>query len=304
MLLMKLIRTGKVKEVYEVDKDTLEFVFTDNVSVFDKIIPSSIPCKGETLCRTAAFWFQLLKTKGFRTHFTEYIPPNRMRVRRFNIIEDYDLIDNTTTNYLIPLEVICRHYMAGSLLDRVKEGKIKVEDLGFPAGHQASYGEKLPHPFLEATTKLEKVDRNLDETEAKSIAGLSDQEYQHILDTVVAIDEIIADEAAERLLVHVDGKKEFGYDESRQLMIIDTFGTLDEDRWWDADSYGVGVVEELSKEFIRQHYRETGYFDTLMAARKKGLPEPDIPALPDDVVEQVTRLYVDMFERITGESFR
>lgn len=301
---MKLIRTGKVKEVYEVDKDTLEFVFTDNVSVFDKIIPSSIPCKGETLCRTAAFWFQLLKTKGFRTHFTEYIPPNRMRVKRFNVIEDYDLIDNTTSNYLIPLEIICRHYVAGSLLDRVKEGKIKPEDLGFAAGHQVVYGEKLPRPFLEATTKLEEVDRNLDEKEAKSIAGLSDQEYQQILDTVMAIDEIVADEVAERLLIHVDGKKEFGYDEERQLMIIDTFGTLDEDRWWDADSYSVGVVDELSKEFVRQHYRETGYFDLLMEARKKGRPEPDIPALPVEVVEKVSLLYQEMFERITGESLR
>ncbi|MGE4274594.1 MAG: phosphoribosylaminoimidazolesuccinocarboxamide synthase, partial [Candidatus Methanomethylophilaceae archaeon] len=208
------------------------------------------------------------------------------------------------SNYLIPLEIICRHYVAGSLLDRVKEGKIKPEDLGFAAGHQVVYGEKLPRPFLEATTKLEEVDRNLDEKEAKSIAGLSDQEYQQILDTVMAIDEIVADEVAERLLIHVDGKKEFGYDEERQLMIIDTFGTLDEDRWWDADSYSVGVVDELSKEFVRQHYRETGYFDLLMEARKKGRPEPDIPALPVEVVEKVSLLYQEMFERITGESLR
>ena len=304
MIIMKLIRTGKVKEVYEVNKDILEFVFTDNISVFDKVIPSSIPFKGETLCRTAVFWFQLLKTHGFRTHFTEYVPPNRMRVKRFNIIEDYDLIDHTTTNYLIPLEVICRHYAAGSLLDRVKDGKIKVENLGFPIGHHLKHGERLPRPFLETTTKLEKVDRNLDEMEAKNIAGLTDQEYEHILETVMAIDEIIADESAERLLVHVDGKKEFGYDESRQLMIIDTFGTLDEDRWWDAEAYGSGTVEELSKELIRQHYRDTGYFDSLMTARKNGLPEPDIPALPAGLIEDVSLLYVEMFERITGESFR
>lgn len=304
MPIMKLIRTGKVKEVYEVNKDILEFVFTDNISVFDKIIPSSIPFKGETLCRTAVFWFQLLKTHGFRTHFTEYIPPNRMRVKRFNIIEDYDLIDHGTNNYLIPLEVICRHYAAGSLLDRVKEGLIKTEDLGFSADYQLKYGDKLPRPYLETTTKLEKVDRNLDVIEAKNIAGLTDQEYDHLLNTVKAIDEIIADEAAERLLVHVDGKKEFGFDESRQLMIIDTFGTLDEDRWWDAEAYGSGVVEELSKELIRQHYRDTGYFSLLMSARKKGLPEPDIPALPADLIEDVSNLYVEMFERITGESFR
>ena len=301
---MRLIRTGKVKEVYEVDKDTLEFVFTDNISVFDKIIPSSIPYKGETLCRTAVFWFQLLKTKGFRSHFKEFIPPNRMRVRRFQIIEDYDLIDTSSVNYLIPLEVISRHYAAGSLLDRLKDGSLKAEDLGFPAGHVVTPGEKLPLPYVEASTKLEEVDRLLDEKEAKSIAGLSDEEFQQIRDTTLAIDEVIADEAAERLLIHVDGKKEYGYDDSRQLMIIDTFGTLDEDRWWDADDYISGEAQELSKELIRRHYRDSGYFDLLMEARRNGEPEPDIPALPDELVGQVSQLYVDMFERITGESFR
>ena len=167
---MEHIRTGKVKEVYAVDENTLEFVFTDNISVFDKIIPSQIPHKGETLCRTAKYWFTLLKSKGIDSHFKEYLPPNRMRVKRFNIIEDYDKIHSDTTNYLIPLEVICRHYAAGSLMDRIKKGKITAEQLGFPKGHEVKYGEKLPRPFLECTTKLEAHDRELDEKEAKEIA--------------------------------------------------------------------------------------------------------------------------------------
>ena len=195
---MEHIRTGKVKEVYAVDENTLEFVFTDNISVFDKIIPSQVPRKGESLCRTSIYWFNLLASKGIKSHFVEYLPPNRMRVKRFNIIEDYDQIHEDTVNYLIPLEVICRHYAAGSLLDRVAKGKIKVEDLGFEPGHVLVKGEKLPKPYLETTTKLEEVDRELDETEAKDIAGLSDADYQFILDTVVSIDKIMAEEAAKR----------------------------------------------------------------------------------------------------------
>lgn len=300
---MRLIRTGKVKEVYEVDKNTLEFVFSNNISVFDKVIPSSIPHKGETLCRTAEFWFKLLESEGFKTHFIEYIKPNRMRVKRFDIIEDYDKIDTTTKNYLIPLEIICRHYAAGSLMDRVKSKKIKPEDLGFDACHEVKYGEKLPRPYLESTTKLEAHDRELDEAEAKDIAGLTDGEYSNILDTVLGIDAVIQGEVGRRNLIHVDGKKEFGFNEKRELMLIDTLGTLDEDRWWDSLAYKTGKVEELSKEFVRQHYRETGYHAKLMAAREKGLPEPDIPALPKDVVDRVSRLYTDMFERITGEKF-
>lgn len=300
---MEHIRTGKVKEVYAVDENTLEFVFTDNISVFDKIIPSQVPRKGESLCRTSIYWFSLLASKGIKSHFVEYLPPNRMRVKRFNIIEDYDQIHEDTVNYLIPLEVICRHYAAGSLLDRVAKGKIKVEDLGFEPGHVLVKGEKLPKPYLETTTKLEEVDRELDETEAKDIAGLSDADYQFILDTVVSIDKIMAEEAAKRNLIHCDGKKEFGYDENRNLMIIDTFGTLDEDRWWDAAAYEAGKIEELSKEMVRQHYRSTGYHAELMEAREKGLPEPDIPALPQEIIDQVAKLYADMYERITGEKF-
>lgn len=300
---MEHIRTGKVKEVYAVDENTLEFVFTDNISVFDKIIPSQVPRKGESLCRTSIYWFNLLASKGIKSHFVEYLPPNRMRVKRFNIIEDYDQIHEDTVNYLIPLEVICRHYAAGSLLDRVAKGKIKVEDLGFEPGHVLVKGEKLPKPYLETTTKLEEVDRELDETEAKDIAGLSDADYQFILDTVVSIDKIMAEEAAKRNLIHCDGKKEFGYDENRNLMIIDTFGTLDEDRWWDAAAYEAGRIEELSKEMVRQHYRSTGYHAELMEAREKGLPEPDIPALPQEIIDQVAKLYADMYERITGEKF-
>lgn len=300
---MEHIRTGKVKEVYAVDDKTLEFVFTDNISVFDKIIPSQIPHKGETLCRTAKYWFTLLASKGIKSHFIEYLPPNRMRVKRFNIIEDYDKIHSDTTNYLIPLEVICRHYAAGSLMDRVKKGKITAEDLGFPKGHDVKYGEKLPRPFLECTTKLEAHDRELDEKEAKDIASLSDVEYKFIMDTILKVDSIIEEEAAKRNLIHCDGKKEFGYDENRNLMLIDTFGTLDEDRWWDSVEYAAGNVVELSKEFVRQYYRETGYHAKLMEAREKGLPEPDIPALPQDIIDRVSKLYVDMYERITGEKF-
>ncbi|OPX62795.1 MAG: Phosphoribosylaminoimidazole-succinocarboxamide synthase [Methanomassiliicoccales archaeon PtaB.Bin134] len=226
-----------------------------------------------------------------------------MLVKRVNVIPDYSKLNNSTTNYLIPLEFICRHYNAGSLNDRVKDGKITVEQLGFPKGHQLKYGERLPRPFFEATTKLEETDRNLTDEEAKRISGLTDREYQEVFDTIARIDSLIAERARKAGLIHVDGKKEFAYDEERRLMIVDTFGTLDEDRWWDADEYQKGNCLELSKEMVRQHYRETGYHEALYKARKNGEPEPDIPPLPDEVRDRVSRLYIDMYERMTGERF-
>ncbi|MGQ0536371.1 MAG: phosphoribosylaminoimidazolesuccinocarboxamide synthase, partial [Methanobacteriota archaeon] len=225
------------------------------------------------------------------------------RVRRVRIIEDNSMIGPKTTNYLIPLEVIARHYVAGSLNDRLKGGEVSAESLGFPRGHKPRYGEKLPRPMLEVTTKLEKVDRLLTKDEAMRISGLSEAEYREILDAVLKIDEIIGREAERRGLLHVDGKKEFAYDEARRLMVVDTFGTPDEDRFWDKARHEEGEQVELSKEVVRQHYRVTGYYDKLMESRKAKTPEPDIPALPDAVTEQVSKLYVSMFERLTGERF-
>ncbi|TFG55707.1 MAG: phosphoribosylaminoimidazolesuccinocarboxamide synthase, partial [Methanomassiliicoccus sp.] len=237
---MKLFRVGNVKKVFEVDESTLEFQFTNNISVFDKIIPTEIPYKGEVLCRTSAYWFKLLAEHGIRSDFVKLTGKDRMLVKRVNVIPDYSELNSKSTNYLIPLEFICRHYNAGSLNDRVKEGKITVEQLGFPKGHQLKYGEKLPRMFFEATTKLEETDRNLDDAEAKRISGLSEEEYDQVFETIAKIDGLIAERARKAGLIHVDGKKEFAYDEKRQLMIVDTFGTLDEDRWWDAAEYEKG----------------------------------------------------------------
>ncbi len=297
---MKMISEGKVKEVYEVDGRELEFRFTDKISVFDKVIPSMVPRKGETICKTSAFWFEKLKELGIKNHYISSPASNLMRVKRVNVIHDYDKMTGDTRNYLIPLEVICRHYIAGSLNDKIQRNEITGEMLGFEPGHTPKYGERLPKPMIEFTTKLEPVDRKLTEEEALQISGLSPEELSNIKDIVLSIDNIIAEVAGANNLIHVDGKKEFGMDENRNIMLLDTFGTLDEDRWWDMDKWHEGKINELSKEFVRMHYRNSGYFEKLEEARRSNQPEPDIPALPQDIIAQTTELYVRMYERITG----
>ena len=300
---MKLLRRGKVKEVYEVSDGELEFHFTDQISVFDKIIPSLVPHKGETLCRTSAHWFRVAESMGIRTHFLRVVGGDRMRVRRVEVIPDYAKITATSTNFLVPLEVIARYYVAGSLDDRLRKGKVRPEDAGFSKGHLPKYGEPLPEPFLEVTTKLEKVDRELTVQEALSISSLSAREFEDLKKLVLKVDGRIGADVRKRGLLHVDGKKEFAFDGDRRLMIVDTFGTADEDRWWDLAAYEQGRQVELSKEFVRQHYRRTGYHASLYDAREKGRPEPDIPALPDEVTREVSELYISLFERLTGEKF-
>jgi phosphoribosylaminoimidazole-succinocarboxamide synthase len=299
---MRLIKKGKVKEVYEVDKDQLEFLFTDSISVFDKIIPSQIPFKGETLCRTSAYWFKVAEKLGIKTHFLKLTAPNRMSVKKVNIIADYSKLNEKTRNYLIPLEFITRYYVAGSLYDRLKSRELKFEQLNFKT--IPKYGDKLKEPFFEVTTKLEKTDRLVKVEEALRISGLSKEEYEEIKEIILKIDAKINSAVRQRGLIHVDGKKEFAFDENRELMIVDTFGTADEDRFWGRQEYEQGKFIELSKEFVRQYYKEIGYYDKLIKARKNTLPEPTIPSLPQELIPKVSTLYIEIFEKLTGEKFR
>ncbi|HUL39405.1 MAG TPA: phosphoribosylaminoimidazolesuccinocarboxamide synthase, partial [Methanomassiliicoccales archaeon] len=223
---------------------------------------------------------------------------------KVDVIPDYSKLNCSRSNYLIPLEFISRHFVAGSLFDRIKANELSAEELGFPRNHSAKYGERLPSAFYEVTTKLEEVDRPLSVEEAIKISGLTTEEYARAIELIGKVDGLIAQEVEERMLIHVDGKKEMAFDDKRRLMVVDTFGTADEDRWWDEDEYAKGNFVELSKEAVRQYYREIGYHDKLYKARKAGAPEPAIPALPQKKVEQVSELYIEMFERITGESFR
>lgn len=296
---MKPVRVGKVKEVYD-EGETLLFKFTDKISVFDKIIPTTIPFKGESLCRTSEFWFRKTSEAArVETHLIEMVSPNEMRVRKFSIPEGNGNI--FSINYLIPLEFVARYYVAGSLYDRFKEGKVSRIDMGLP--NEPKYGEKLDDPFMEVTTKFEKFDRPLNIGEALEIGGLRRSELDGIYDAILRIDRRIEKQVIPNGLIHADGKKEFALGDNREPVVVDTFGTADEDRFWDKDQYELGNIVELSKESVRQYYRSNGYHDRLYEARAKGKKEPEISPLPDELVERTSELYRDLFERITGQKW-
>lgn len=301
----EMIYHGKVKQVWSTDDpDIIEFRYTDQISVFDQIIPSLIPRKGESLNRTSCHWFKLVEEAGIcDTHVIEMNAPDRVLARRFDVIREPGAISRDQENVFVPLEVICRHYLAGSGWRRYARGDAPAEEFGFEPGTILEEGVKLPKPYLEVSTKFEKFDRLLDRKEALQISNLSDDEFDSILEIVVKVDEIIETEAAKRGLIHVDGKKEFALGEGRVPVLVDSFGTLDEDRWWDAEAYGNGEIVQLSKEFVRGHYLETGHHSELYEAREAGTEEPPIPALPQSIIDQTSTLYADMFERLTGQEF-
>jgi len=297
------VRRGKVKEVYERSPTELEFRFTNDISVFDKHIPSEIPFKGETLCRTAAHWFGRCDRLGVHHHFLGLGGPTAMRVRRVRVVPQPRTLGPSPKGYLVPLELIVRYYVAGSLWDRVRAGKVPASQLGFPAGRSVAYGDQLPEPHFEVTTKLEPVDRLLTIPEALELAVLDRRQLDTLRETILRIDRAMQEEIGPRGLLHVDGKKEFAVDADGALMVVDTFGTADEDRFWDKDAFERGRQVDFSKEFVRQHYRQSGYYDQLVQAREHHQPEPPIPALPPLLVDEVSRLYTTVFQRLTGEPF-
>ena len=301
----ELLYSGKVKQVWSTDdQDILEFRYTDQISVFDQIIPSLIPRKGESLNRTTCHWFDLVEAEGIcETHLIEMNAPDRCLAKRFEVIKEPGAIPRDMENVFVPLEVICRHHLAGSGWRRYAKGDVGAEEFGFEPGTVLEDGCKLPKPYLEVSTKFETFDRLLDREEALQISNLTDEEFDSILECVLKIDAIIEREAGKRGLIHVDGKKEFALGPGRKPILVDSFGTLDEDRWWDAATYAEGEIVSLSKEFVREHYIATGHHTELYAARDAGTDEPPIPALPQEVIDQTADLYQEMYERLTGSKF-
>ncbi len=299
----KFLRRGKVKEVYEISPTELEFRFTNDISVFDKHIPSEVPFKGETLTRTAAHWFAVCQRLGIPHHFLGLSGPTSMRVKRVQVVPEPKTLGPRPRNYLVPLELIVRYYLAGSMWDRVKAGKVGAKDLGFPAGKTLEFAMALPEPHFEVTTKLEPIDRLLTMPEALELSRLDAKQLDHAKEMILKVDEAMQGEIGPRGLLHVDGKKEFAIDADGALMVVDTFGTADEDRFWDKDAYDRGRQVDFSKEFVRQHYRQSGYYDQLQAARAAHADEPPIPPLPPLLIDEVSRLYTTVFQRLTGEPF-
>src|SRR5436309_5654712 len=126
-------KRGKVKDIYELDAEKLLFVFTDRVSAYDIVLPSTIPRKGEVLCRLAAYWFDYLKVPH---HMFRVENANRMVVRRLK---------------MIPVECVVRGYLYGSLYERLKRGEISL-----PIGPVLT--ARLPEPCVDATTTSEVKD--------------------------------------------------------------------------------------------------------------------------------------------------
>ncbi|GFP27376.1 phosphoribosylaminoimidazolesuccinocarboxamide synthase [Candidatus Hakubella thermalkaliphila] len=296
------------------------FIFSDRYSVFDwGEMPDHIKNKGTALCIIGACLFEKLEEMGIKTHYLGVVedakskrlselkePGNGMEIKLLRVIKpeikenvyDYSVYQNERSNFLVPLEVIYRNSLpeGSSVFKRLKEASLKLEDIGLD--EMPWPGQKLENPILDVSTKLEATDRYVTWEEAKNIAGLADDEVKEIKRITLLVNELITREARRVGLVNEDGKIELGFDEDRNLMLVDVLGTPDECRFTFEDM-------PVSKEVARIFYRNTDWCKEVEEAKKKDrvgwkkLVRATPPSLPNRLEELISLLYQACCNEIT-----
>ncbi len=309
---------GSVKDLIILQKPENEkpgrgrFIFSDRYSVFDwGEMPDHIEDKGKAICIATAYFFEKLEEKGIKTHYLGLLengkvkklnelenPSDTMEIKLLRVLKpevkgenyDYSLYEKEKVNFLIPLEVIYRNSLppGSSVFKRLKSGKLSPIDLGLK--EMPKPGQVLNNPFLDVSTKLEEIDRYISWDEAKKICNLSDKEIEELKEKTLFINDLITQETKRIGLFNEDGKIEFGFDEKRDIIIVDALGTLDECR---LSFKGIPV----SKEIARIFYRETEWFKEVQQAKNKDkirwkeYVSKKPPPLPEKLRETISMIY-------------
>jgi phosphoribosylaminoimidazole-succinocarboxamide synthase len=275
------LSSGKVRDIYAVGEDRLLLVASDRISTYDVVHPTPIPDKGRVLTGLTAFWLE--RTGG--------VCPNHL-ISLTDVPEEFHgramLVERLD---MVPVECVVRGYITGSgWKDYQATGAVCGIEL--PDGLRES--EQLPEPIFTPATKAEvgDHDENVDFDRAAEIIG--DRELLEELRRLsVAVYELGAARARERGIILADTKFEFGRRADGTIVLGDEVMTPDSSRFWPADGYEPGHGQpSFDKQYVRDWASGSGWDKT-----------PPAPALPDDVVARTRELYVDAYERITGEPF-
>jgi phosphoribosylaminoimidazole-succinocarboxamide synthase len=283
---LKLLRRGKVRDVYEVDDDRLLIVATDRISAFDSVSPTPIARKGEVLTALSRFWFQklghIVPHHLWTTNIDEM--PDSVRAHTDELRGRSMLVKRTE---VFPVECVVRGYLSGSgLKDYQRTGAVCGHNL--PPGLRDS--EKLAEPIFTPATKAETGhDENISEAQMAEIVG---QEVMEALrEKSLRLYQEASDYARGRGIIIADTKFEFGRDREGQITLIDEVLTPDSSRFWPVDGYEVGKSQpSFDKQFVRD-YLVSIHWDK----------QPPCPRLPDEVANATTARYLEAYELLTGE---
>ncbi len=274
---MRLTRSGKVKDIYELDSGNILFHFSDRISAFDVKMATPIPKKGEVLCKFAEFWFDTLQTPN---HMLKVVAKDKMEVKKLQ---------------MIPLECVVRGYFYGSYVERYKEHLGKE----LPSSFRPVLGSKLPEPIFDPTTKSEEHDRPIDRHRVVSLGILSDNDYDFLERTSLSLYKKMSNIVERAGFIIADVKFEFGVDEKGSILLGDSLGP-DEYRLWLKTRYQPGKIQEsYDKQLLRDWLIEIGFKDTIDRLAMEG-KKPESPQISSQVVNELSRRYIFAYEQISG----
>jgi len=275
-------KVGKVRDIY-IQPDRLILVTTDRHSSFDRII-AHIPWKGQVLNQVSAWWFDQTK---------DIIPNHVLAVPDPNVTVGKKM-------KMVPVEAVMRGYLTGvtdtSIWTRYQNGTRQFGDLTLTDGLKKN--TKLPQPVFDPTTKEDTHDRAIS-TEQMVEEGLITAELlAQVKATATKLFIRGQEVAAKRGLILVDTKYEFGTDEKGNLVLIDEIHTPDSSRYWQMEGYEESIKngtepKSFDKEFLRLWFKE--HCDPYKDAT--------LPEAPTELVEELSRRYIQMYEQITAQKF-
>lgn len=279
----KQVYKGKVRVVYTLENDMLVMVATDRLSAFDVVMPKGIPYKGQILNQIATKMMAL--TKDIVPNWLMATPDPNVAV---GIACDP-----------FKVEMVIRGYLSGHAAREYKSGKRVLCGVALPEGMKEN--DKFPKPIITPATKAEMGDHDEDIAKMDILKRgiVSEQDYALLEKYTHALFQRGTEIAAERGLILVDTKYEFGKTKAGKVVLIDEIHTPDSSRYFYADGYqerqhNNEPQKQLSKEFVRQW---------LIANNFQGLKGQTVPEMTDAYITSVSERYIELYENITGETF-
>ncbi len=263
-----LYKRGKVRDVYDL-KDRLLIVSTDRISAFDVVLPNGVPHKGEALNRLSVYWFN--KTRDIvQNHLLEVADPRTIVARKTRPIK---------------IEFVVRGYLYGSLWKKYVDG----ETPALPSGLEKA--ERLSNPILTPTTKAEEG-HDIDVQKDEILKQIGIETADEIEEICLKIYEKTSKMAESNGIIIADTKMEFGFHRN-ELILIDELLTPDSSRFWPAERYAVG---ENQLSFDKQYVRD--FLESIQWNKR-----PPAPVLPEHVILETSKKYIEAYERLTGREF-
>ena len=273
---LEKIYQGKVRDIYEVDKNNILIISTDRVSVFDVVLPTPIPKKGIILNEVSNFWFN--KFSNLVDNHISSLSINDLKItdKEFDEIEGRYVIAKKLKP--LPIESIVRSYLIGSgYSDYLSNGSICNIELP----ENLKMASKLQNLIFTPSSKAEIGDHdiNISFDEMSKVIGISNSE--NIKKISLEIFHFAKEHLKLNNIILADTKFEFGLSEHGQLVLMDELLTSDSSRFWLEETYQEGISPpSLDKQFIRDYVKSISWNDTMPA-----------PELPEDIVLKTTEKY-------------